>query len=89
MKILKQISPLLVKRRVMHLVFNLLQAVNEDLSNKLFLAEVRALGIVDKIVTGPFWRIVENVNNILAINPYLLQLRSKLTDLCADATPNE
>ena len=66
---------------------NLLQAVNEDLSNKLFLAEVRALGIVDKLVTGPFWRIVENVNNILVINPYLLQLKYKLTDLCADATP--
>ena len=43
---------------------NLLEAVNEDISNKLYLAEVRALGIADKIVTGPFWRIVENVDNM-------------------------
>ena len=61
--------------------------LNEDISNKLYLAEVRALGIADKIVTGPFWRIVENVDNMLEINPYLIQLKVSLSSLSVDASP--
>lgn len=37
---------------------NLLKAVNEDVSNKLFLSEVRELGIIDKLLTGPLWRLI-------------------------------
>ena len=61
--------------------------LNEDISNKLYLAEVRALRIADKIVTGPFWRIVENVDNMLEINPYLIQLKVSLSSLSVDALP--
>ena len=66
---------------------NLLSAVNEDLNNKLFLAETRALGMIDKIVTGPFWRIVENVDNIFSINPYIKKMNSVLNDWSQDANP--
>ena len=58
---------------------NLLEAVNEDISNKLYLAEVRALGIADKIV--------ENVDNMLENNPYLIQLKVSLSSLSVDASP--
>ena len=66
---------------------NLLSAVNEDLGNKLFLAEVRALGMIDKIVTGPFWRIVENVDNVLSITPYIKKMSSVLSDWSQNANP--
>ena len=66
---------------------NLLEAANEDISNKLYLAEVRALGIADKVDKGLFWRIVENVDNMLEINPYLIQLKVSLSSLSVDAKP--
>ena len=37
----------------------LIKSVDELMQNPFNMACVRALGIVDKIVTGPFWRIVE------------------------------
>ena len=40
---------------------NLLKAVNEDISNKVYLAEVRALGIINKLLTGPLWRLLSRV----------------------------
>ena len=52
---------------------NLLKAVLEDISNDLFLAECRALGIVDKILTGPLWRIIEEKKIILEMNTVLFK----------------
>ena len=66
---------------------HLLKAVKEDVNNSVFLAEARALGIVDKLVTGPLWRIIEDRKNILEINPFLFRLKLKLSDLCKDASP--
>ena len=65
---------------------NLLKAVNEDISNYLFLAELRALGIIDKLLTGPLWRLIENTENILFLNPYLFRLKMKLSEFCNDAS---
>ena len=33
---------------------NLLKAVHEDMQNEVHLAEMRALGIIDKLITSPF-----------------------------------
>jgi hypothetical protein len=35
-------------------------------------AGIRALGIVNKIITGPYWRVLEAKGNILDLTPYLL-----------------
>ena len=35
---------------------NLLQAVQEDLNEIKNIAGCRALGVIDKLVTGPYWR---------------------------------
>ena len=61
--------------------------MNEDLGNDLFHAELRALGIIAKIVTGPFWRIVENVDNIYSINPHIKKMAAVLTEWSEDANP--
>jgi E1A/CREB-binding protein len=65
---------------------NLLKAVYEDISNLLFLAESRALGIFDKLITGPLWRLIEENKNILSMNKFLFRLKMKLSDLCKDAS---
>ena len=38
----------------------LLQAVLSDLRVPHIIAACRALGIIDKVVTGPFWRYLQN-----------------------------
>ena len=65
---------------------NLLKAVNEDCSHELFLAEIRALGIINKIITGPLWRLIEKADNILALNQDLYKLKMKLSEMCVDAS---
>ena len=66
----------------------LIKSVDELMQNPFNMACVRALGIVDKIVTGPFWRIVEHVDSILKINPYLETLKLQLDSLRQDANPS-
>ena len=50
---------------------NLLQAVQEDLNEIKNIAGCRALGVIDKLVTGPYWRKCETVENILDLNPVI------------------
>ena len=38
----------------------LLQAVLKDLKSPYFVAGCKALGIIDKLVTGPFWRYLQS-----------------------------
>ncbi|XP_065669266.1 uncharacterized protein LOC136088717 [Hydra vulgaris] len=47
---------------------NLLKAIKEDITNLVFIVEVRALGIIDKLLTGPMWRIIESLDSILLLN---------------------
>ena len=65
---------------------NLLKAVNEDVNNNVYLAEVRALGIIDKLLTGPLWRLIDSCHSVLELNPFLLRLKVKLTELCSNAS---
>ncbi|XP_070547896.1 uncharacterized protein [Ptychodera flava] len=64
----------------------LLSAVSEDLQIPVYKAEIRALGLIDKVVTGPYWRIVEKVDNILDMNQHLLQMKLGLERWTHDAT---
>ncbi|KAJ8375537.1 hypothetical protein SKAU_G00061170 [Synaphobranchus kaupii] len=51
------------------------------------LAGVRALGIVDKMVTGPFWRLIsQQGNNILSLNHHLLNMKIHFERWSQDAS---
>ncbi len=65
----------------------LLSAVSEDIQNKVYLAGVRALGILSKLVTGPYFRIVGETDHILDINPYLQELQLSLQRFSKDSSP--
>ena len=65
----------------------LLKAVSEDLSNTVYLAGIRALGIISKLVTGPYFRIVSATKSILEMNPHLLQLQLRMERLSKNAQP--
>jgi hypothetical protein len=39
------------------------------------------LGIIDKLITAPMWRLFESEGGILSINPYLKTAFEKFTDL--------
>ena len=52
----------------------------------MFLAEARALGIVDKLITGPLWRLIEKSESILQLNPHLFHLKWESSRLCKDAS---
>lgn len=45
----------------------LLQAVLEDVSNTVNIAGCKALGLIDKFITGPFWRFLESDVHVLDI----------------------
>ena len=63
----------------------LLSAVLNDIQENVFLAELKALGIINKIITGPFWRLCESVNHILDLNPQILQMKLCLQRWCNNA----
>ena len=46
----------------------LMKAVYEDLNVVQFAAGVRALGLIDKIVTGPLWRVLERNEHVSCMN---------------------
>ena len=48
----------------------LLKAVLEDIQNDLFVAGCKALGLIDKLVTGPLWRVLESNLHILEVPKY-------------------
>ena len=62
-------------------------AVSEDLSNKVFVAGVRSLGIISKLITVPYFRLAGKLEHMLDLNPYLLQLQQSLQAFCQDAMP--
>ena len=65
----------------------LLLAVKEDMTNDVQKAGVRALGIIDKLITGPFWRLIEKKGSILHLTPFLTQIKTKLEVWGIDASP--
>ncbi|VDI71580.1 E1A/CREB-binding protein [Mytilus galloprovincialis] len=66
---------------------DLLKSISFDVREKAFASGIRALGIIDKLITGPFWRIIETSKNILDLNPTLCHLQKKLQELSFDASP--
>ena len=56
----------------------LLQSVKFDIHESAYLAGCRALGIFDKLVTGPFWQLLESEESILCMNKHLYQMQLTL-----------
>ena len=54
---------------------NLLQAIREDLNEIKNTAGHKALGIIDKLVTGSYWPKCETVENILDLNPVIEEIQ--------------
>ena len=65
---------------------NLLRAVYFDIQQKVYLAHLRALGIVGQIITSPFWRLVEGTKSILDLNEHLQHMLDQLKLWASDAT---
>ena len=64
----------------------LLKAVVSDLKNPLYIAGCRALGLIDKVVTGPLWRkIVDSSTSILDMSPVYCELLEKCNSWGLDA----
>lgn len=40
---------------------DLLKSVSFDIGEKAYMSSIRALGIIDKLVTGHFWKLIESV----------------------------
>ena len=65
----------------------LLKSIRFDLEEIVYVSGVRALGIIDKVVTGPLWRLVEKAPNVLSLNKQLYQLKIQLEQWARDASP--
>ena len=66
---------------------NLLLAVEEDVNERLYVAELRALGLFYKTTIEPLWTKIKTAENIFAVNHPLHQLQLKLTQWKEDASP--
>ena len=64
----------------------LLKAVRADAMEKVFRAELKALGIFCKLVTDPLWHIIKTAGNILDLNDTLHHAQTMLQRLKNDAS---
>ena len=66
----------------------LLQAVLADVSVPEFLAGCRALGLVDKLITGPLWRLLKDkTTTILDLNDRFSTLCGNFDEWAKDSSP--
>ena len=64
----------------------LLKAVLSDLKNPLYIAGCRALGLIDKVVTGPLWRKIQDSSiSVLDMGPVYCELLEKCDSWGLDA----
>ena len=64
----------------------LLQAVLADLRNPVYIAGCRALGLIDKVVTGPLWRkLRESSVSVLEMSSVYCEMKSKFDSWSGDA----
>jgi E1A/CREB-binding protein len=56
----------------------LVSSVYNYVNNPVYLAGCRALGIIDKLLTGPLWRIIENEEHILDLNDTWLVFKNSI-----------
>ena len=65
----------------------LLQAVLSDLKNRTNIAGCRALGLIDKVVTGPLWRkLVESSASVLQMSSVYSRVKTKFDDWNKDSS---
>ena len=64
----------------------LLKAVLADLNEPVLLAGCKALGLINKLVTGPLWRTLESDISILEINNIYTKMRDKFCEWSSDST---
>ena len=62
-----------------------LKTVHSDLQIKSYLCGCRALGLINKFVTGSLWRFLESCIHILDMNKYYQKMSSLFFDLSVDA----
>ena len=65
----------------------LLQAVLEDVSNDVNVAGSKALGLINKNITGPLWRILESGIQVTDLPQYYTKLKEFL-DQCTETNIN-
>ena len=53
----------------------LLQAVLEDINNDINIAGSKALGLIDKLITGPLWRVLESGVHVMDIPQHYANLK--------------
>ena len=53
----------------------------------MYKTSVGAPGVIDKMITGPFWELIEKVANALELTPHLMALQAKLKELTIDESP--
>ena len=64
----------------------LLGAVHHDLNEPIYLVGCRALGFINKFVTGPLWRLFVKVENVLLLNEYYQEMEKRFLELSKDAS---
>ncbi|XP_078599248.1 uncharacterized protein LOC144874669 [Branchiostoma floridae x Branchiostoma japonicum] len=62
----------------------LLQAVQRDLSEPVYVAGCLALGVINKIVTAPLWRLIESKKSILDMSDHFHQLQINFNSWAKD-----
>ncbi|XP_060585907.1 uncharacterized protein LOC132741695 [Ruditapes philippinarum] len=62
----------------------LLKCIAFDINEMVYLSGCRAMGIFDKLCTGPFWRILEEDDCILDLNTALHQMQISLNQWSQD-----
>lgn len=65
---------------------NLVSCVANYLNNNVYLAGCRALGIIDKLCTGPLWRQIEESKHILDLNNAWLNFYNFLDEFSKDSS---
>jgi hypothetical protein len=63
----------------------LVVCVSHYVNNKVYLAGCRALGIIDKLMTGPLWKQIENAKHILDLNSMWLTFFNYLDEFSRDS----
>jgi E1A/CREB-binding protein len=64
----------------------LMKAVNADLNVEQYLAGARALGVIDKVLTTPLWRVIERTGHVSGLNERYERLCECLERWAKDAT---
>ena len=65
---------------------NLVSCVSNYVKNNVYLAGCRALGIIDKLCTGPLWRQIESAKHILDLNDIWFNFYNFLNEYSQDSS---